>query len=112
MSEMPMRHRGKQPRFFPTAGMDEMMTMMLELSAEIWIVKKRQYVLERVAGDQGIDLSAGIEAYALSEQEEQELEAVREQMITRIMRATEGQFAPTQRLDKGDADAGQNAEAA
>jgi len=107
-----MHHRGKQPRFFATEGIDEIMTMVLELTSEIYVIKKRQYVLEKVAGEQGINLSEGIESYELNEQEAKELETFRSELIARVLRSTEGQFAPTQRLTDGDAGAGQNAEAA
>ena len=47
---IPLSHRGKRPRFFDASGTDELMSMVLELTAELWVVKKRLYLLERVAG--------------------------------------------------------------
>jgi len=113
MSErIPTQHRGKQPRFFATEGMDELMTMVLELTTELWVVKKRVYLMERVAGDQGVDLTSGIENYEFSEAEAKELEDLRSQLISTVLRSTGGSFSPTQRVKGGPADAGQNAEAA
>ena len=48
MNRIPMRHRGKRPRFFEAKGMDELMSMVLEVTTEVWVLKKRLYLLERV----------------------------------------------------------------
>ena len=68
-SRIPKQHRGKRPRFFQAHGMDEMMSMVLELTAELWVIKKRLYLLERVAGQAGVPLTPEIEGYNLSETE-------------------------------------------
>jgi hypothetical protein len=93
MSRIPMQHRGKRPRFFPVNGMDELMSMVLELTAELWIIKKRLYLLERVAGQEGLSLTPGIENYDLSELEVQELDSVRRQMIATVLRSLESEFS-------------------
>ena len=112
MSRIPMQHRGKRPRFFASEGMDELVSMMLELSSEVWVIKKRQYLMERVAEEQGVSLLEGIEKYELSDDETRELEEMRSKMISSVLRATEGQYSPTQKLQDGCESAGQNAEAA
>jgi hypothetical protein len=93
MSRIPMQHRGKRPRFFPVNGMDELMSMVLELTAELWIIKKRLYLLERVAANKGLALTTGIENYDLSEQEVEELDSVRRQMIATVLRSLENEFS-------------------
>ena len=112
MSRIPMQHRGKRPRFFASEGMDEMVSMMLELTAEVWVVKKRMYLLERAAEEQNVSLSEGIENYELSEKEIAELDTLRSRMIANVLRSTEGQYSATQPLQDGCDSAGQNAEAA
>lgn len=112
MSRIPMQHRGKRPRFFAAEGMDELVSMVLELTAEVWVVKKRLYLLERVAGDQGVELTPGIEGYELSDTEIRELDELRSRLISTVLRSTEGQYSPTQRIKEGSGSAGQNAEAA
>jgi hypothetical protein len=92
MASIPMSHRGKRPRFFPTAGMDEMVSMMVELTAEVWVLKKRLYLLEKVAADQGLDFTARIEAYAMEQSEVDELAAERKKMIANVLRALEAEF--------------------
>ena len=73
MSHIPMQHRGKRPRFFASEGMDELVSMVLELSTEVWVIKKRMFLLERVAEEQGLSLLEGIENYELSDEEARKL---------------------------------------
>jgi hypothetical protein len=93
MSRIPMQHRGKRPRFFSVNGMDELMSMVLELTAELWIIKKRLYLLERVAANKGVDLTPDIENYALSDQEVKELDSVRREMIATVLRSLENEYS-------------------
>jgi hypothetical protein len=86
---IPLNHRGKRPRFFETAGTDELMSMILELTAELWVVKKRLYLLERVAGQSGVPLTPQIEAYDLDEAEVAELDERRRLLISTVLRSLE-----------------------
>jgi hypothetical protein len=101
MTRLAMSHRGKRPRFFPTAGMDEMVSMMMELTAEVWVLKKRLYLLERAAGDKGLDLTTAIEQAQLSTAETDRLEADRKAMVANLLRAIEAEFGQP---DDGAAD--------
>lgn len=89
MSRIPMQHRGKRPRMFAAPGMDEMVSISLELMAELWVLKKRLYLLERTATNAGLELSAGIEHYNLSDAEVAELDAIRHRMIANVLRSLE-----------------------
>ncbi len=100
-ANIPLQHRGKRPRFFSAPGMDEMMSMVLELTAETWVIKKRLYLLERVAGQAGVSLTDEIENYELTEAEINELDQLRTQLISTVMRATEGEFVETRKVREG-----------
>lgn len=89
-SRIPLSHRGKRPRFFESAGTDELLSMVLELTAEVWVVKKRLYLLERAAGQAGVALTPRIEGYQLDEQEVAELAALRQTLIATVLRSLEG----------------------
>lgn len=109
MARIPMHHRGKRPRFFPTAGMDEMVSMMVELTAEVWVLRNRLQILEKVAAEQGLELSSRIEAYVPSPAEAEQFAAERQQMIANVLRALEAEFGapadapPDTLVDDGDA---------
>ncbi|MEO7385340.1 MAG: hypothetical protein ABIX37_00225 [Gammaproteobacteria bacterium] len=87
---IPRSHRGTRHRFFPVAGLDEMMSMILELTAELWVVRKRLYLLERVAGPAGASLTPNVEGYELSADEVAELEHSRRELIANVLRSIEG----------------------
>lgn len=86
---IPLKHRGKRPRFFNASGTDELMSMVLELTAELWVIKKRLYLLERVAGQAGVPLTPQIEGYALSPDEVTELDQRRRLLIATVLRSLE-----------------------
>lgn len=86
---IPLSHRGKRPRFFDAGGTDELMSMVLELTAELWVVKKRLYLLERVAGQAGVPLTPEIEAYELNPDEVAELDERRRLLIATVLRSLE-----------------------
>lgn len=87
---IPRSHRGKRPRFFAASGTDELMSMVLELTAELWVIKKRLYLLERVAGQAGVPLTPQIEGYDLSPDEVTELDQRRRELIATVLRSLEG----------------------
>ncbi|MBL8199692.1 MAG: hypothetical protein JNK40_01860 [Chromatiales bacterium] len=86
---IPLNHRGRRPRFFSAGGTDELMSMVLELTAELWVVKKRLYLLERVAGQSGVPLTPQIEAYELDPAEVAELDERRSLLISTVLRSLE-----------------------
>jgi len=97
-SRIPLSHRGKRPRFFDAAGTDEVLSMVLELTAELWVVKKRLYLLERVAGQAGVPLTPRIEGYELDATEVAELADLRRQLIATVLRSLEGDPAERGRV--------------
>ena len=92
MSRINMDSRGRRPRFFPAAGADEMMSMMLELAAEVWTVKERLYTVEKAAAEAGLDLSERIEAWRPNEEQAAELETQRKQMLDSLFRSMEARY--------------------
>ena len=87
MSRIKMQSEGKRPRFFPESGADEMVSMMLELMSEVWVLRERLHALEKVAADQGVELTAGIEAWQPDEAEAQQLAATRAEFIANVTRS-------------------------
>lgn len=95
---LPLGHRGKRPRFFAASGTDELMSMVLELTAELWVIKKRLYLLERVAGQAGVPLTPQIEGYELSPDEVAELDERRQLLIATVLRSLETEPAERRRI--------------
>ena len=94
MAGIPTESRGKRPRFFPEAGTDETISMILELMSEVWVVRERLFALEQVAAEQGIDLAGGIENWQPDETQAQALDTQRKQFIRSVLRSLEASHAP------------------
>lgn len=54
---------GPGPVYFEQPVIDNLLESMMELAAEVWIVRDRQMVLETILASQGIDAAALIEAH-------------------------------------------------
>ncbi len=94
MSEIPMNSGGKRPRFFPAAGADESVSMMLELMSEVWAVRERLYALEKVAEEAGLPLAERVEAWRPDEQQAAELDEQRQKFIKSVLRSLEANHVP------------------
>ena len=100
MSRIPMQTRGKRPRFFAEGGTDETISMLLEITAELWTVKERLYALEKAADEAGLDLGRRIERWQPSDAEAAELDAARQRMIATVLRSLEARHVRGAHLRK------------
>jgi len=92
MTQIPLTAKGKRPSFFDESAVDQVVTMMLEMMAELWVVKERVYTLEKVLGEAGIAAKEQIEACKLSEDDVAELEGTRRKYVETIMRSLQATF--------------------
>ena len=77
--------RGKPKRFFDAQGVDELTSMFLALSSEMWVLKEEMAQLKSFAAKSGaIDLSA-LDAHELSAEESSALTAERDAFIKRVL---------------------------
>ena len=58
MTQIPVTPKGKRPSFFDESAVDQIVTMMLEVMAELWVVKERVYTLEKVLDEAGMAATA------------------------------------------------------
>ena len=86
MARIPLKARGRGNRFFEADGIDELLSMVLQLTAEMSTIRERQFVTERVLERHGIDIGTEVEAYHLSTEETQRLAADRERLIGTVLR--------------------------
>ena len=94
MSQIPMDSKGKRPRFFPSAGADESVSMMLELMSEVWVLRERQYALESVIEESGISVAERLESWRPSEEQASDLDNQRERFIQTVLRSLEANHVP------------------
>lgn len=100
MTQIPMAPRSKRPGFFDESAVDQIVTMMLEMMAELWVVKERVYTLEKVLGETGVSVRDKIEGCELSEEDVAELEGARRKFVETIMRSLETNFVDRASLQK------------
>lgn len=93
----PLDARGRRQSFFESESIDRLVTMVLEMAAEHWVLRQRVYVLERAAGELGLNLREAIEAYRLTAAEEDELADMRRQMLEHLMRTVRREHRPAPR---------------
>jgi hypothetical protein len=92
MTQIPVTPKGKRPSFFDESAVDQIVTMMLEVMAELWVVKERVYTLEKVLDEAGMAATEKVEAFKMNPDEIAELEGARRKYIETIMRSLETNF--------------------
>ena len=86
MSRIPRMAESRRNRFFEADGVDELMSMVLELTAELSTLRERLYVTERVLEQNGLAVGDGIESYALTPDDEVRLEDERQRLLATVTR--------------------------
>lgn len=76
----------KRQAFFESDAVDQLVSMVLELATEQWVIRERLYVIERAVERQGLKLREAVEKYRLSDAESAELAQMRKKMIDNLMR--------------------------
>jgi hypothetical protein len=76
----------KRQAFFESDAVDQLMSMVLELAAEHWVLRERVFAIERAAERLGLELAAEVESYQFTEAEKEKLGAMRKTLIDNLMR--------------------------
>lgn len=77
----------RRQAFFESDAVDQLLTMVLELAAEQWVLRERVYAIEKAADALGLNLTAAVESYRFSEAEKTTLAGMRKTMIDNLMRS-------------------------
>jgi len=87
MSDAPESLPGRREAFFETDAIDQLITMILEVATDHWVLRERVFVIEKAAQQLGIRLSDAVEAYQLTAADQQFLATQRKTLIENIMRS-------------------------
>ncbi len=104
MARLPRQTSDQRQRFFAAEGVDELLSMVLELTAEVATLRERQYVTERVLEKHGIDMANEIEGYELSTKDESVLADERDRLLETVLRSTDVTNHDASALTPFDAD--------
>jgi hypothetical protein len=99
-AKLPVDASGRRPAFFAHDGVDQLVTMVLELATELWVVRERVFVIEAVAAQKGLPLKDAVEAYKPSESERAELERMRGTMMNQLFRILNQDHRPVDQSAK------------
>ena len=91
MKVIPRMAKGRRSRFFDADGVDELMSMVLELTAEVSTLRERQYVLERVLEEHNLPVGQAVESYQPTERDETLMGADRERLLSTVLRTLEAE---------------------
>jgi hypothetical protein len=91
---LPVDAAGRRPAFFSPDGVDQILTMVLELATELWVLRERVFVIEAVAAEHGLPLKSAVESYALSEAQRTELAGMRAEMMNQLFRTLNQDHRP------------------
>jgi len=91
---LPVDAAGRRPAFFSPDGVDQILTMVLELATELWVLRERVFVIEAVAAEHGLPLKAAVESYALSDAQRAELAGMRGEMMNQLFRTLNQDYRP------------------
>jgi len=94
MGLLPMEASGRRPAFFETPGMDQLLSMILELAAELSVVRERVFILEAVLERQGVTAADAIETYTPSAEESAALAQLRDDATANIFRTLNREHRP------------------
>lgn len=86
MTELPRKARGSRNQFFEADGVDELISMVLELAGDVSALRERQYILEQVLAVNGIAAGEAIEAWVPTEADREALAAARRTMLNGLLR--------------------------
>ncbi len=86
MSLLPLEASGRRPAFFDEPGMDQLLSMVLELAAELWVVRERVFLLEAVLTQQGVAAADAVESYLPTDAEKAVLAKMRAEATANIFR--------------------------
>ena len=76
--------KGKQLKFFDAQGVDELVSISLQLAQELWVVKERLATVEAAAAKKGVILADEIEGFAFTPEQRAALEAEKKAYIDRV----------------------------
>jgi hypothetical protein len=84
---LPLDAAGDRQTFFKDGGVDQLLSMVLELAAELWVVRERVYRLEAAGAVGGVPLRELAESLDLDADQQAELAAMRETFLRGMFRS-------------------------
>lgn len=78
--------QGSGRRYYDDVALDNVVDALMEMAANLWMVRDRQYVLEKVLSARGEDIQALVESYTPDPEETAERHRQCDDMVKQIFR--------------------------
>lgn len=85
-SETKPKARKKRPQYFDDPAIDKLAAVVVELAAQVWVLKDRERILEMQLEKAGQIKREDINYYQPSDEEQAEIRKERDEYISRIFR--------------------------
>jgi hypothetical protein len=76
--------RGYRPKVLKNAIDDHLLSMILSLANEVWVMRERLDTIEAIADEKGLVLDREIEAFVAAPERDEKREAMRQEFLDRI----------------------------
>ena len=76
--------RGYRPQFFDDPINDKLLSMILSMATEMWVMRERLDTIEAIADSKGLILKNEIESYDPPPERDEAREAMRQEFLDRI----------------------------
>lgn len=80
------RQSARRPQFFQERGLDQLYSVVIELAAEVWVLRERVYAVEDVARMQGLPLRDLVDKWQPRPDQAEELDRMRHVMMQSLFR--------------------------
>jgi hypothetical protein len=83
---LPKKAKGARPQFFADAGMEALVSTLVTLSSEVWVLRERVLTLERLLADRRVIEGGAVDNYTVSEEEMQVRDTEAAAFVARVLR--------------------------
>lgn len=80
------RQAARRPEFFAESGLDQMFSLVMELTAEVWVLRERMFAFESVSAADGNPLATKLAGWQPTNEEKATLAAMRHAMFQNLFR--------------------------
>lgn len=85
-SEATPKSAKKRPQYFDDPAIDKLAAVVVELAAQVWVMKDRQRILEGMLEKQGSVSRDAIDHYQPTPEEQEEIRKERDEFISRLFK--------------------------
>jgi len=102
-TQVPKTAKGHRPTFFKDPVNDRLMSMIMSLVTEFWVMRERLDTIEALANEKGLLLDTEIEAYEPDNERAEARERMRQEFLDRVLYIFQEEIENVQRGDTKEA---------